>query len=712
VGPGQTLSTLAQRSLPGYLVLNSLPNARDRSSASASMLTALGRLWLAGCAVTWSHLYKHKRQRLSLPTYPFERERFWIDPTPTDGTASPTRSAQKGAKRPVRDWFYLPAWRQSIAPGPLYAPAEESLTWLFLGEAARIPARLRSALLERGHQVIQVQRGETFARLDEDTYTVNPASMEDYRQLMQTLAEQEKLPDRILHAWLLQPDAARQEKPAQQAEDQEYGYYSLLSLAQALSDLNHRAPIKLYLLTNGMQALAGEELYAGKATALGLCRVIPQELHFLTCHSIDVVLPREDIQEQRMTELLLSELLGNLPEEAIAYRQNQRWVQSFEQLHVSELPDQPVLLRERGVYLLIGGLGAIGLLFAEYLTQTVRADLVLLGRSPFPPEDAWETWPSTHAADDETGRIISRLQAIKRQGSRLRYVQADVSNREQMEKALAEIETTCGPLNGVIYAAGAPSTTLAVSLQELDRAASEQHFQPKLYGPQVLEQVLAGKPLDFCLFQSSLSSLLGGLGFGAYAAANLFLDTYVQAHNRRSSVPWIAVNWDGWQLRQDASEIGISYITAAEGMEAFASLFTGTTSQIIVSALPFNERRAQWMNPGRALQSSEKADGAKHARPQLGTAFVAPRTELEQQIATVWQDFLGIEQISIHDSFFELGGDSLLAIQLASYLYSDLEVNIQVQELLEAPTIASIAELIQRKQAEGDAEEDSEDDLA
>ncbi|HLO47958.1 MAG TPA: beta-ketoacyl synthase N-terminal-like domain-containing protein [Kamptonema sp.] len=93
--------------------------------------------------------------------------------------------------------------------------------------------------------------------------------------------------------------------------------------------------------------------------------------------------------------------------------------------------------------------------------------------------------------------------------------------------------------------------------------------------------------------------------------------------------------------------------------------------------------------------NSQKVDAAPlHSRPNLQNTYIAPRDEVEQNIANIWQEFLGIEKIGIHDDFFDLGGDSLLAVQLITNLNEKLQKSLSSHSLLQSSTIAALAELI------------------
>jgi acyl carrier protein len=84
----------------------------------------------------------------------------------------------------------------------------------------------------------------------------------------------------------------------------------------------------------------------------------------------------------------------------------------------------------------------------------------------------------------------------------------------------------------------------------------------------------------------------------------------------------------------------------------------------------------------------------QHPRPDLATPHVAPRTDAERRLAAIWQDLLGIKDIGIHDGFFELGGDSLIGVQVLSHIKKAFEVQLPSSVLYEGPTVESLAKLV------------------
>src|SRR3989440_8679019 len=188
-----------------------------------------------------------------------------------------------------------------------------------------------------------------------------------------------------------------------------------------------------------------------------------------------------------------------------------------------------------------------------------------------------------------------------------------------MRGVIEQAERRFGVLHGVIHGAGIVGDDGYREIKESDPDNCDGHFQAKVHGLHVLEDVLDGKPLDFCLLFSSLSSVLGGIGQAAYAAANIYMDSFARKHNRTSSVPWLSVNWDVWRLRGHAAfdstlgttlkELGMSIEEATEMMQT--ALSVKTASQLIVSTGDLDARIDQWIK----LESLKPQATAAIARP-------------------------------------------------------------------------------------------------
>lgn len=445
VGPGRTLSTLARRHPhqgTEQLVLSSLRHPHEQHSDIAFLLNTLGQLWLAGIQVDWSGFYANEqRHRIPLPTYPFERQRYWIEPQKqADAVNSPQVLPSK--KPDVADWFYVPTWtaeenphrflpQQSTRPKPKQGLAQK-LCWLVFIDACGLGSQIVKRLEQEGQDVITVMVGEQFSKLSDRGYTINPRQRDDYDALLEELCAVDKTPKIVVHLWNVTANEQTQSRINSFEKSQDLGFYSLLFLAQARGAQNTTDSLQIAVISNNMQQVTGEEvLCPEKATVLGPCKVIPQEYPHITVRSIDVVIPElGTLQQQKLIDQLIEELRTKTSDSVVAYRGDHRWVQTFEAVRLDGAVEGTTRLREEGVYLITGGLGGIGLVLAAYLAQTVRAKLILVGRSAFPDRNEWEKWLATHDDQDDVSRKIRKVQVLEELGAEVMFATADITNQE------------------------------------------------------------------------------------------------------------------------------------------------------------------------------------------------------------------------------------------------------------------------------------------
>ncbi|MEM6402392.1 MAG: SDR family oxidoreductase, partial [Cyanobacteria bacterium P01_D01_bin.116] len=713
VGPGRTLSTLTRQHLEKdakQQVLTSLRHVKEQQSDVKFLLQTLGRLWLGGVEIDWSGFYtQERRHRIPLPTYPFERQRYWIEANKNANLVM-LRQQSMDKKPDIADWFYLPRWKEST---PLEFFQEKLLEnkscWLVFVDTYGVGTEIAERLEQQDQDVIVVRIADKFVKLNDTQYTINPQQRDDYDALIQALQEQNWTPQGIAHFWSITPnDALSSQELDKEAQlglrykffenCQNLGFYSLLFLAQALGEQNIIEPIKLMVITSHVHDVTGSEnLYPEKATILSPCQVIPQEYTNISCYCFDIELSQKHI------DYLLAEFRTQPNNNVIAYRGNHRWVQTYEPLYLDKNVTGKTRLREKGVYLITGGLGGVGLVLAEYLAHTVQAKLVLIGRNGLPEKDQWSQWLETHDQNDSISCKIRKVQKIEALGGEVLVISADVADEQQMDNVIAITTKKFGRINGVIHAAG-NAKNVRCAISETSKAEVQSQFHPKVYGLFVLEKVLQEQELDFCQLTSSLASVLGGLGFISYSAANIFMDAFVRNYNRISSCPWSSINWDDWgiennQQNKDVVENLSKYsMTSKAGTDSFERLLSlYEIPQVIVSARDLQVRLEQWikLESLRDTQSLNKANTLPlHSRPILENDYVPARNEVEEIIAQIWQQILGIEKIGIYDNFFDLGGDSLTSIKVVSHLEKKLNIQISVANIYNRPTVSSLAEIL------------------
>ncbi|MET3492986.1 type I polyketide synthase [Variovorax boronicumulans] len=718
VGPGETLAGLARQhsgsaSAAGIWASQAHPQQLARNAPQ--LANAVAGLWTVGVDIDWPACRDGAiRRRVPLPTYAFRRQRFWVDP------AASAESVQAAPQSEPAGLFYVPSWKRTA---PLLPSSHETARpgcALVLGDVNSFTDRLARTLRAQGAQVVVALRGKAFARTAPQQYEVRGTDRADHARLLRE-AEAEAGPvTQVFHLWSL--DAGR--PAASPAEGLAAGYFSLLALAQALdpADRSQRAPLALTVVTDGIEDVCGTEtLSPEKATLRGLAKVLGQESPSIACRILDVVLPApESAAESDLARCVVQEAAASHDEPVVAYRGPHRWTRTCEPLAAGTPGVQR--LRKGGVYLITGGLGGVGMALARHLGKTWQARLVLLGRTPVPERGEWarliEEAPETAERPAALRRRLRQLIELEADGIEVLTVAADVTDPAQLRGALAAVHARFGAVNGVVHAVIEPDHGM---VSQRTQAQVEAAFAPKIAGTRALLDAVAAEPLDFVLFCSSIATLLGGLGLSDYAAANDYLDALASAHRRTSALPVFSVNWDAWRdvgaaAGKDLPEgMGLDERT---GVLAFERIVNGPDlPQTVVSASPLAPR----LRPLRSLldaaddapEASSTPARAGHPRPVMQTAFVAPEGDLEEGLAELWIEALGIAPVGAHDNLFELGGDSLLAIRLLSKVRRAYGVDLAPAAFFKAPTVAGLASLVELRLIEdieaagtGDGEDD------
>jgi acyl transferase domain-containing protein len=210
VGPGRTLSALVKLHLGSVaqrLVFSSMRLPREPQSDVKVLLNTLGRLWLTGVQVDWTAFYAQEhRHRVPLPTYPFERRRYWVEPPQKQAHS---RSARELGRRPdVADLVYLPSWKRSTLPNSYRQGsfAGQRRSWLLFVDELGLGSRIAESLAQEGQDITTVSAGDQFERIDNCTFTVNPHELGDYSALLDELEALDRFPERIVHLWSVTTD--------------------------------------------------------------------------------------------------------------------------------------------------------------------------------------------------------------------------------------------------------------------------------------------------------------------------------------------------------------------------------------------------------------------------------------------------------------------------------------------------------------------------
>jgi acyl transferase domain-containing protein/acyl carrier protein len=645
VGPGRMLTTLATRHparSAEQFVLSSLRHPQDEQSDVAFLLTALGKLWLAGVTIDWAGVHGHERRlRVPLPLYPFERQRHWIEPNRRPASAG----AATGALEPLRkadvaDWFYVPSWKRSVAAP--YRPNGDtsSVHWLLFDDGQGLGAELARRLEGEGRDVVTVKVGPEFARVDEHTYTANPGRPEDYVALLADLRERDGLPQKLAHLWsVTSPDDGTESRLDRLDRAQDLGFYSLLFLMQAIGQQNITDELSVTAISDGVHEVTGEEdVRPERATVLGPILIAPHEYANVDCRNVDVELkPGSNLGQ--LAEQILGEVLSESADQIVAYRGAHRWVRTYEPVRLEKVAGADLKLREGGVYLVTGGLGGIGLQLARYLAETMRARLVLTGRSVFPTVEEWDGWLTLHGEDDPTSRKIRKLRELEALGAEVLVARADVTDPAQMREVVAQALDRFSALNGVIHAAGVPGGGV---MQIKTREEAEGVMSPKVRGTLVLDAILKDVELDFVVLCSSVNAIVGRMGQVDYCAANAFLDAFVHRNRSGEEVPTICITWDTWR------EVGMAARMLERSPETAASQPREVAHPLLDRCIVERDDLRVYSTTFRVPEHWMLHEHGIMGKPTL------PGTTYLEMARAAFDDCVGGDRVEIRDVYFSM----------------------------------------------------------
>ncbi|HZE88581.1 MAG TPA: SDR family NAD(P)-dependent oxidoreductase, partial [Verrucomicrobiae bacterium] len=661
IGPGTALTSLARRQAgPDATVVASLRHAAGDGDDRVAVLEAAGALWCAGASFDWDAFHRgFERRRIPLPTYPFERKRHWIDPAKGESRVV----AAEGRNPDMARWFYVPGWKRSVSPAggdPGGGP------WLVLDDGSNLGRTLVAGARARGIQVTTVRAGGAYARIDGGAFEIDPSRREHYDALVAELRAP-ALPSRIVHLWCadgapLDPEAARN-----------LGFFPLLHLAQAMGAAGATGELRVVAAARSLFDVAGDEiLRPERALLAGVCRVGPQEYTGSTFRLVDPgVAPDRDAAAWIEAELAAADR-----EPVVAWRGGHRFIPAYEPIRIDPPAPGAGIAAPGGAFLFTGGAGGIEMALARRLASQGARSFAFLG------------------CDASADEAVSDL---RKAGLDVFCSDARISDDAAFSASVGTARTRFGKLSAAFHNAGAIGGGM---IQLKTREAALAVLAPRIAGATALAHLMReGETL--ALFSSAISAT-GVFGQVDFCAASWFLDAFAQSRRhapgpRVVAIDWGTAAWDRWeaatspallaQLREIQSSVGI---TIDEGVEATLRALSLDQPQIVVSTQDLVEmvREAGSASVAEFLEGMGPAAASGAARD--GRPLVEPAGETERRVATVWTALLGVSPIGRDDSFFDLGGNSLLAIQLASQLRKAFDVELTIGSLFESADLKSL----------------------
>lgn len=664
LGPANALASFVSQhknQSPNLIAISTLLSAKQatvflkENKQDLSLKHALAKLWQQGYPVNLNIFVPNSSATtIALPNYSFEKNVYWLDKTQTPSIAN----------------FYRPVWQKTSLSLTQQREIKRQNWLIFLDNTGRLQ-EFSDLLLKNGCVVTCVMHDEDaiLPHIEQQWIWMNTKDEEAYHLLFQHLQKEQKIPNKILHGLTL--------STTDECQDQRLanGFYSVSLLQKQL--LTHLTQeVDLILMTQGISQIMGDELLIPEhGTLLGSLRVIPQEMPWVRTMCLDIgfdtVFPAEHV-------LSFFQEDQNFKQQPLyALRNNVLWQQS---LALSAKSTQSLSrVQQDDVILISGGLGGIALSIAKEIAMHHTVTFILVGRT----------------VNHDHHPVKSILAELRQTGCKVELACLDITDCAATDAFVKKMKTKYGRIHGVIHAAGVPPRgIMAQSMAEISAILA-----PKIQGTLSLLNALGAEPLRYFAMMSSLTTWLGVIGTSAYSAANAYLDVLSVSNDYPQIEQLLAINWPRWndagmgvaltQQLASCDKNSIEYLNSVSNVEGAALFYQllnqGSSGQCLVSKFDLSTfKEALFHHKDKTKDFSQTK---KHILTDVSCS------EVEDNIAILFSDILGIHQFSKQDSFFDLGGSSLTAVQLVSQLKKQ-QFQVSISDLVTYSNVASLAQLV------------------
>jgi acyl transferase domain-containing protein/tryptophanase/acyl carrier protein len=584
-------------------------------------------------------------------------------------------------------------WQPSPLSAPAGEPSRQAIVLFAPDEASHVA--YRAALAASGGDpdtLIAVLPGDGFARVDAHRYRIDAGKREDFDTLLSALREQSDATLHVCFAWTALPgtdaDGLSAEDGTMRALDR--GVYAFLYLTQAVIAQKCEAAVRLQYLyfSTPPAAQPHNEAIQGFAT------ILRAECPKLACKVVEMVVEMvgadsgvEPGFDRVSVAAIAAEFRDDNKALAVRYREGMRYLRRIHDCPEPTAPTQDATpIRHRGVYLITGGAGGLGLIFAEHLAKQFQARMVLSGRGALKPE--------TEAA----------LESMRAAGGEVVYVPADVSRREDVERLVRVCKDSYGGLHGIIHSAGVLRDAY---LRNKTRDEMAAVFAPKIRGSVLLDDATRNEPLDFFVMFSSLAALAGNAGQSDYSFANHFMDAFAAQRNARARAGQrhgkaLSLNWSIWAdggMRLDEQtalfferNLGIRPLRREVGIEALmVGLHSDRPHLAVLQGVKDKVERA-W---GIGAADAPKAAVAVSATVPAAVAGEDGNLAIlvQDALSQIVMDFLKIDadDIDLDTILLDLGFDSIGLASFSNMVNDKYGLDITPVLFFEYPNLREIA---------------------
>ena len=670
-----------------------LPSLRPGVSDWKQLLQSLAELYEQGVPVDFESVDRgYGGAPCTLPTYPFQRRRFWLDTadhvvsTDHDEQSIPGHTAERNLY--TVEWVPAQQMQSESSGSPSsqesadHNPAREK-AWLAFTSPSDEAGHLAALLHRHGQRGIEVSVGKTFQKISDIDYVVDPTDPGHMKDLLAELSGFELLG--VFHALNLSTPFTDSTETQDLRRMSEMGCASVLHLVQALMSREYRS-LPVWVITSGAHSvIPGEGADPTQSMVWGLGRVIGQEHPKTNFRFVDLDPTNRDESLQEVVALATGG--DSFPEAEVALRESAVYVPRIQRLPFT--PPGTDRIHGDGTYLVTGGLGGLGLETAQWLVEEGATSIALVARS-LPAE-----------------RTVRRLETWQK-NARIELIQGDVSKPEDVDRIVSFVREKMKPLKGILHAAGVYDDRLVVDHKwEL----FEKVFEAKVYGTWNLHRATAEDSLDLFVAYSSAASMLGVAGLANYVTANTFLDSFADYRHSRGHQA-LTVCWGPWDNIGMAQRVGagrqahwnsmgISPLGAEDYGVCLQSALTAGVSRVGVFSADWDRYLDRNLDDSRLPQLNEVVapqDSQSRERASLNelktTEPERRQSILLNQVRSLASSVLEIEnpnQLPTDKGLFQVGMDSLMALELVNRINHAYGCKLVPTAVFRHPTVSELS---------------------
>lgn len=526
----------------------------------------------------------------------------------------------------------------------------------------------------KNNKVVFIKPGKTFKKIDDYNYELNIEKDDEYIKLFESI-EDIGIDTVIYNFNNLVKDVFDIRNISKEV---------IAPILYTVKHITKRNEITLYSIYEGTDDVS----CAAYQAVSGMSDTINIENKKILLKNISV-----DKSSSAKKEVILANEIQNTSDKysQIYYSNNIRYIKKFEENEL-KANENAELIKSEGTYIITGGAGGLGIIFADYIASTYsNSKIILLGRSQLSKEKQ------------------EKINDIAKKGSQIEYVQCDICNESDMRSFYDYCKTKYKSINGIIHAAGVINDSLIIK-KEIDEF--ENVINPKVYGTLNLDKVFKDEDLDFLILFSSLTSVIGNIGQIDYAYGNYFMDEFTQLRERlrekgMRSGKTLSINWPLWKnggMKVDEESrkflentMGFEYIDNNIGIESFEKALNSSCEQVVV--VKGNKSKLEGIFNKSIQEETQlvlEEEVYDDTEEEIHTDNKSLKNEVINLIKEIVSQMTGISKsrLELENNLSDYGYDSVGLIKLSNTVNKKFNIDVTPAIFFEYPSIGEFTDYL------------------